>query len=246
MGTTSNKIVSQAQAWLGTKEGSENHKKILEIYNSHKPLARGYKVKSNDDWCAVFVSVCSIQCSATDIIPTECGCQRMIDLFKKKGSWQENESITPKAGDIIFYDWQDNGVGDNQGWSDHVGIVEKVSGGMITTIEGNYGDRVTRRTIKVNAKTIRGYGIPKYDSEPKPTPTPPTPQPSKGYYAKYSGKSTQIDVILQTIGVPAMYRGSWKQRKAIASANGISGYTGTKAENIKLINLAKQGKLKKV
>ena len=77
----------------------------------------------------------------------------------------EDENRTPQPGDIIFYDWEDKGTGDNQGWSDHVGIVEKVSGGKITVIEGNYSEAVKRRNIAVNGKFIRGFGIPNYDKE---------------------------------------------------------------------------------
>jgi hypothetical protein len=86
----------------------------------------------------------------------------MIDLFKNLGEWVEDDSYTPSAGDVMFYDWQDSGVGDNTGSSDHVGIVEKVSGSTITIIEGNYSDSVKRRTMQVNGKYIRGYGVPKY------------------------------------------------------------------------------------
>ena len=66
---------------------------------------------------------------------------------------------------IIYYDWDDSGKGDNVGVSDHVGIVEKVSGGKITVIEGNYSDSVKRRTLAVDGKYIRGYGVPKYDTK---------------------------------------------------------------------------------
>lgn len=160
------KVVAQAQAWLGCKESNGTHKPIIDLYNSHKPLARGYKVKYTDEWCATFVSAVAIKLGYTSIIPTECGCEKMIELFKKLNCWNEAESITPKAGYIIFYDWQDSGVGDNKGRSDHVGIVEKVANGTITVIEGNYNEAVKRRTIKVNGKYIRGYGVPKYDAEP--------------------------------------------------------------------------------
>ncbi|MFR7590200.1 MAG: hypothetical protein ACLUVC_02055 [Longibaculum sp.] len=74
----------------------------------------------------------------------------------------------------------------------------------------------------------------------------PTPAPTTNYYKKYTGKSGRVDVVLEAVGVPSLYRGYWKKRKAVASANGISNYTGTASQNIKLINLAKQGKLKKV
>lgn len=73
-----------------------------------------------------------------------------------------------------------------------------------------------------------------------------TPSTNVSYYKKYTGKSNVLDTILKAIGVPSAHYGSWKKRKTLASKNGISNYTGTAAQNIKLINLAKQGKLKKV
>lgn len=158
-------IVKQAQSWLGCKESNGSHKKIIDLYNAHTPLARGYKVKYTDHWCATFVSACAIKCGYTAIIPTECGCEAMINLFKKKGDWVENDKYVPSAGDIIFYDWGDSGLGDNKGHSDHVGIVENVVGSTITVIEGNYSESVKRRNIQVNGKYIRGYGIPDYTKE---------------------------------------------------------------------------------
>ena len=130
-------VVNQAKAWLGKKESNGSHKEIIDIYNDHKPLARGYKMKYTDSWCAAFVSAVAIKCGYTAIIPTECGCGQMIELFKGLGEWQENDAYKPSAGDVIFYDWDDSGSGDNTGWPDHVGIVEKVSGNTITVIEGN-------------------------------------------------------------------------------------------------------------
>lgn len=168
MGKYASKVVSQAQAWVGRKENDGTHKEIIDVYNSHKPLARGYAVKYTDAWCATFVSAVAIKLGYTDIIPTECGCDKQIQLFKNIGSWVENENRVPGAGDIIFYDWEDNGSGDNTGSSDHVGIVEKVEGTTITVIEGNINNAVGRRNIQVNGKYIRGYGVPKYDKEAIP------------------------------------------------------------------------------
>ena len=165
MSKYASEVVKQAQSWLGCKESNGTHKAIIDIYNSHKPLARGYKVKYTDEWCATFVSAVAIKLGYTSIIPTECSCNKMIELFKKLGAWVENETRLATAGDIIFYDWQDNGVGDNKGSAEHVGIVEKVANGTITVIEGNYNEAVKRRTIKVNGRYIRGYGVPKYDAE---------------------------------------------------------------------------------
>jgi len=161
------KLVNTAASFIGCKESNGTHKQIIDIYNAHKPLARGYKVKYTDSWCATFVSAMAIKCGLTDIIPTECGCGPMIELFKKLGAWQESDMYIPQPGDIIFYDWQDTGAGDNTGWSDHVGIVEKFSGGTITVIEGNKNDSVSRRTIKANGRYIRGFGVPKYKANAK-------------------------------------------------------------------------------
>lgn len=171
MSCTRKRIVAQAQSWLGCKESDGSHKKIIDVYNSHKPRARGYKLKYKPDaWCSGFASACAIACDATDIIPTEVGCGKHITLFKKKGIWVENDAYVPLPGDYIFYDWDDSGKGDNKGGSDHVGIVEKVVDGKITVIEGNYSNSVKRRTLKVNGKYIRGYGVPKYDPEPAEVP----------------------------------------------------------------------------
>lgn len=162
-------IVKQAQAWLGRKESDGTHKLIIDIYNSYSPLPRGYKMSYKDAWCAAFVSAVAIKCNATNIIPVECSCNRMIQQFKNIGEWNENDAYVPKPADIIFYDWDDSGKGDNTGSPDHVGIVESCDGTYIKVIEGNYSDAVKRRTLKVNGKTIRGFGLPKYATEPVAT-----------------------------------------------------------------------------
>jgi len=163
------KMVAQAQSWLGCNEKDGSFKKIIDIYNSQKSLPVGYKVKYTDEWCATFVTACAVVLNYTSIIYPECSCGRMIALYQKNGRWMENDAYVPNPGDIIFYDWQDSGVGDNKGAPDHVGLVEKVVNGVITVIEGNKSESVSRREIKVNGKYIRGYGLPKYDEETSTT-----------------------------------------------------------------------------
>ncbi len=156
------KIVKQAQTWLGCRESDGTHKPIIDTYNTIKPLPRGYAVRYTDEWCATFVSAVAKVCGALDVIPAECSCSKMIEGFKSLGSWQENDGYLPMPGDILFYDWQDSGKGDNTGSPDHVGIVENVSNGKITIIEGNKGEAVSRRYLQINDRYIRGYGLPKY------------------------------------------------------------------------------------
>ena len=64
-------------------------------------------MKYTDAWCSTFASAVAIAAGLTDIIPTECGCEKHIALFKKLGAWVENDAYVPKPGDYIFYDWQD-------------------------------------------------------------------------------------------------------------------------------------------
>ena len=158
-------FVNTAISYLGVVEGSEKHKYIIDTYNKISPLPQGYKVKYTDSWCATFVSAIAKFCGLLNIIPAECSCPRQIALWQKLGRWQEDDSYTPMMGDIIYYDFDDNGVGDNKGISDHVGIVVSVLGNNIKVIEGNKNDSVSYRTIAVNAKYIRGFGCPSFASK---------------------------------------------------------------------------------
>lgn len=155
-------IVREAESWLGTQEGDERHKTIVDLYNAHEPLAQGYEVTYEDNWCAAFGSTVAIACGRTDIIPTECGCERQIGLFEAMGCWVEDDGYTPLPGDYIFYCWTDKGLGDSTGWSGHVGIVAGTAGGYIKVIEGNYDDAVKIRYIPINGAGIRGFGVPDY------------------------------------------------------------------------------------
>ena len=157
-------IVDIARGWIGLKESDGSFRHIIDIYNSLLPLPRNYRMTYKDAWCAATMSAAAIEAGYTDIIPRECSCARMIARFMEMGRWMETDSYIPSPGDLIFYDWKDNGAGDNKGQPDHVGMVEKVANGKITVIEGNYHDAVGRRTLAINGRFIRGYGLPDYGS----------------------------------------------------------------------------------
>ena len=160
------------RSWIGRKEADNSHRYIIDLYNSYKPWARGYKVQYNDQWCDTTISALFIALNAVDLIGgTECGVEEHVKLFKKAGIWIEDGTITPKPGDIIIFNWGQT-TQPNDGYSDHIGMVESVSGGTITTIEGNYQDSVARRRIAVGNGYIRGYARPKYGASAV------TPQPS--------------------------------------------------------------------
>lgn len=172
MSCTRNEIVTLAQSWVGIKEGSNGHQEILDIYNSQAELPRGYKMTMKDAWCAATITALAVKLKATDIIPCECSCTKLIALAKEMGIWIEAESVTPMPGWFALYDWGDNGIGDCTGNPEHIGIVEKVENGNIIVIEGNYDgpdadstDGVERRTLKVNGRYLRGFISPKYATE---------------------------------------------------------------------------------
>lgn len=158
------KLVNTAADYLGCREENGTHCKIIDIYNTHEPLAMDYLVQYTDSWCSTFVSAMAIKSDLTQIIPTECGCQRHIALFQELGRWEENDNAIPAPGDLIFYDWDVTRQNDSTGWSDHVGIVVGIKYPFIKVIEGNKDDSVSYRILRIGDKTIRGYGMPDYDA----------------------------------------------------------------------------------
>lgn len=170
-----NKVVGIAQGWLGRKESDGSHRTIVDVYNAHTPRAQGYKVTYTDAWCATFASAAFIKAGLTDIAPTECSCSRMIALYKKIGRWKELDSYIPSPGDLVMYDWDDNGVGDNTGAPEHVGIVVSVSGKTIRIIEGNIKNAVGYRTLAVNGRYIRGFCLPNFASKAQEKPVVAAP-----------------------------------------------------------------------
>lgn len=157
-------FVDTCCSYQGYNEADGSHKTIVNMYNSIEPLPVNYRLTYTDAWCAAFVSAMAWKCKLTDIVFPECGCDRMIALYKKAGRWQENDGYKPQIGDIIFYDWGDSGVGENTGSSEHVGVIVAVSGLTMKIVEGNISNKVGYRNIIVDGKYIRGFGLPDFVS----------------------------------------------------------------------------------
>ena len=154
-----NSVVSKAREFFGKGILS-----IQSVYNSIKPLPVGYKLKISDNWCAAFVSSIFWSLGYTEF-PFECSVARMIKKAQSMGIWCENDGLIPKIGDLIVYDWQDSGYGDNIGNPDHIGIVVNVSGYDLQILEGNKNHKVGIRSVRVNCMYIRGYIIPRYTDD---------------------------------------------------------------------------------
>ena len=157
-----NRVIRAASNLVGTSTGSAAHQRMVEDYNSVKPLPVGYAVKNTDDWCDVFVTVVFQREGLSYLVGRECGVERHIQIFKKLGIWNEDGTTTPQSGDIITFNW-DKDTQQNDGWADHIGIVERVENGWIHTIEGNSSNGVVRRnTYRVGHGNIRGFARPRY------------------------------------------------------------------------------------
>jgi hypothetical protein len=175
------RICACARSWLGRREADGSFRPIIDTYNQIRPLPGGYRMSYADPWCAAFVSACGWAVGLSEIIYPECSCDRMIDLYRQHGRWCEDDAYHAEPGDVIFYDWQDSGAGDNRGSSDHVGLVVEDNGHYMTIIEGNHSDAVSKRTLAYNSQFIRGFGLPDYaamgDQETDAGQLPADPQP---------------------------------------------------------------------
>ncbi len=202
------KVVNLASSWIGKKESDGSYKSIIDIYNSFSgPFPRGVKMQYGWSWCACTWSALAISLGYTDIMPIEISCGELIKRAQTMGVWKENDEYTPTPGDAILYDWQDNGVADNTGWADHVGVIEYVNlkSGYMTVIEGNYGDAVKKRTISINGKYIRGFIAPNYTDN----------------HVVYDELGTSKDVETVAREVIAGLWGNGEQRKKALKQNGL-------------------------
>ena len=136
----------------------------------------GYKEKGNNDtiygawygmnyqpWCMMFISWCAAQCGiSTGTIPKLAYVPYCMDFYQKQGRYKAKGTYRPEAGDLIIY-----------GSNSHIGIVEKVQGNTVFTIEGNTsangnssnGDGVYRRSRALSDSWIKGYCLPDYKEE---------------------------------------------------------------------------------
>lgn len=111
---------------------------------------------------------------------------------------QRERPVPPVWAEIFFGTSLDNAT--------HTGLVERVDGSTVHTIEGNTGDQVARRHYSIYDSAILGYGRPAYDEEepihsiPTPATTPaPTTTPAEQEKVQYyrvrkswTEKSSQI------------------------------------------------------
>ena len=122
-----------------------------------QPYWTWYGYNYRVEWCAIFVSWCAEQCGYIDagLLPRFEGVRPGAEWFKERDQWQ-GRNYAPRPGDIIFFDWEGDGL------ADHVGIVKCCENGVVLTIEGNSGDACRENSYPVGGKEIYGYGVPLY------------------------------------------------------------------------------------
>lgn len=122
-----------------------------------EPYWSWYGFNSRVEWCACFVSWCANEGGYIEsgIIPKFAGCINGSQWFMNNNQWADR-NYEPSAGDIIFFDWENDGI------TDHVGFVQRTENGMVYTIEGNSSDQCRQRSYSVGSNVIYGYGLPAY------------------------------------------------------------------------------------
>jgi hypothetical protein len=208
-GCTADKLIAVAVAELGYKEkasnanlddktanaGSANYTKYARDFDQKYP--NWYNGKKNGyAWCDMFVDWCfltafgyenALRLTCQPEKSAGAGCTYSLRYYKNKGQFHTSG---PKPGDQIFF-------GTSIDNSTHTGIVEKVDGSKVYTIEGNTSDQVARRSYALSNSRILGYGRPAYDADGTGTSpaTPGQPVTTTKYYRvrkSWSDKGSQI------------------------------------------------------
>lgn len=146
-------MLDLAKNYIGTRQGDKKHREIIDTYNQIKPLPRGYKMRYTDSWCMAFISFLEYRCNVVNPI-YECSCQKALALFQKNKQTVKTKDVV--VGDIIFYDWG------NDGSVNHVGVISKIDDTDYNVIEGNYSKQVKVRKILKKSKEIEGFARVKY------------------------------------------------------------------------------------
>lgn len=159
MAKTSKEYLDIGKKYLGAKEGSSKHRKIVDMFNSCK--LKTFPISYSDAWCSAFISAMAIESGCTDIIPISANCDEMYKKGVIMGIAIPKDKWIPKMGDIVFYDWNLNGE------LDHVGAVETMSKNIIHVLEGNKNDSVAYRDINYKNAIITKIIRPRYKTVSK-------------------------------------------------------------------------------
>ncbi|TDD86574.1 CHAP domain-containing protein, partial [Actinomadura rubrisoli] len=145
------KLLDAAEAQLGYTEKGDGYTKFGDWYAKNVDGDHDDYFKTAP-WCDMFLAWAADKAGVTEQAGQFASTVDHAKWFKKHDAWGK----TPEPGALVFYDW--NGSGDLD-QIDHVGIVERVDGGTLHTIEGNAdGYKLTRKTRDLDS--VVGFGYP--------------------------------------------------------------------------------------
>lgn len=137
---TASDLIDIAVKELGYRETGENRTKYGQWYGMDGAM-----------WCHMFVSWCASRAKVLgSLVPKTASTTTGMQWFLSKGHFRYKGKYTPKRNDIIYF---------KSDGASHVGIVEKVKGNVVYTIEGNTSNMVARRSYSLDASKITGYGV---------------------------------------------------------------------------------------
>lgn len=146
-------MIELAKKYLGI--GYSGKIELMNYYNLNcypqVDPKRKYKIKPDDDWCAMFTTVMAhmVGLDATQF-PYEVSVWYQCEIAKKRGLYfTDVKQVQPN--DLIIFDWHKGNR------YNHVGFVVSVVNGVINTIEGNKSNTVATRKISATSNLVRGF-----------------------------------------------------------------------------------------
>lgn len=171
MDVVGQKLLKVAKKELGYTEKSSGYTKFGDWYAKNVDAGHNVYFKSAP-WCDMFISWAADQAGVVGSVGQFAATQAHAHWFKDQDAWGK----TPEPGAIVFFDWSGNKDIDS---ISHVGIVLKVNGSTLTTIEANRHNEVKKGTR--DTSSVAGYGYPakvKVKAKSKITETSYTPKHS--------------------------------------------------------------------
>ena len=128
-------LINNALGEVGTMENpaGSNRIKYNDWYYEGRRKARYERNTTPYAWCGTFVAYCY---HFSGIILHK-DLHECIGYVPAAQNWlraNNKSTATPKAGDIVIFDWQ------NDGHEDHIGIFKEMQGEYAICIEGNTSD----------------------------------------------------------------------------------------------------------
>ncbi|MFI6709969.1 CHAP domain-containing protein [Nonomuraea sp. NPDC050478] len=143
------KLLKTVRKELGYREKDGQHTKFGHWY-AERVQDPQYK---DAPWCDMFIAWAADKAGIGEYVGQFAWTPSHAVWFIEQGAWTKK----PEPGALVFFDWRG---GKSYKGVDHVGIVERVEGGKIHTIEANV-DRVwLKRKVRDTDKVV-GYGLPR-------------------------------------------------------------------------------------